>query len=142
MQLIGFGFLPTFSDKKEIKLKGEQNKMMEVVIVAVAATLGNLLVGWDSSTIAGWFIYLFYRFMLCYLIMLYISSALLQLYICVCTYQKISRSCSCMIIDSGRSFFVIFFWSFDLIYEIEKLTVILKSCICKTVYANTFPNTA
>ncbi|GAU28097.1 hypothetical protein TSUD_223380 [Trifolium subterraneum] len=27
--------------------------MMEVVIVAVAATLGNLLIGWDSSTIAG-----------------------------------------------------------------------------------------
>lgn len=90
MQLIGFGFLPTFSDKKEIKLKGEQNKMMEVVIVAVAATLGNLLVGWDSSTIAGWFIYLFYRFMLCYLIMLYISSALLQLYI-VCVLIRKSQ---------------------------------------------------
>jgi len=27
--------------------------MMEVVIVAIAATLGNLLIGWDSSTIAG-----------------------------------------------------------------------------------------
>ncbi|RDX57937.1 Monosaccharide-sensing protein 3, partial [Mucuna pruriens] len=27
--------------------------MREVVIVAIAATLGNLLVGWDSSTIAG-----------------------------------------------------------------------------------------
>jgi len=26
---------------------------MEVVIVALAATLGNLLMGWDSSTIAG-----------------------------------------------------------------------------------------
>ena len=29
--------------------------MMEVVIVATAATLGNLLMGWDSSTIAGWY---------------------------------------------------------------------------------------
>lgn len=32
--------------------------MMEVVIVAVAATLGNLLVGWDSSTIAGGMTYI------------------------------------------------------------------------------------
>ena len=27
--------------------------MREVVIVAAAATIGNLLIGWDSSTIAG-----------------------------------------------------------------------------------------
>ncbi|CAJ2646798.1 monosaccharide-sensing protein 2-like [Trifolium pratense] len=27
--------------------------MMEVVLIAIAATLGNLLIGWDSSTIAG-----------------------------------------------------------------------------------------
>jgi len=27
--------------------------MREVVIVAIAATVGNVLVGWDSSTIAG-----------------------------------------------------------------------------------------
>jgi len=33
--------------------------MMEVVIVAIAATLGNLLIGWDSSTIAG-LIYIFF----------------------------------------------------------------------------------
>ncbi|KAJ1403830.1 Sugar/inositol transporter [Sesbania bispinosa] len=32
--------------------------MMEVVVVAVAATLGNLLVGWDSSTIAGGMTYI------------------------------------------------------------------------------------
>ncbi|XP_061346075.1 monosaccharide-sensing protein 3-like isoform X2 [Gastrolobium bilobum] len=32
--------------------------MMEVVIVAVAATLGNLLIGWDSSTIAGGITYI------------------------------------------------------------------------------------
>lgn len=29
--------------------------MMEVVIIAAAATLGNLLNGWESSTIAGFF---------------------------------------------------------------------------------------
>lgn len=32
--------------------------MMEVVIVAIAATLGNLLIGWDSSTIAGGMTYI------------------------------------------------------------------------------------
>ncbi|XP_061341155.1 monosaccharide-sensing protein 3-like [Gastrolobium bilobum] len=32
--------------------------MREVVIVAIAATLGNLLVGWDSSTIAGGMTYI------------------------------------------------------------------------------------
>ncbi|OIW09612.1 hypothetical protein TanjilG_28211 [Lupinus angustifolius] len=32
--------------------------MREVVIVAIAATLGNLLAGWDSSTIAGSLIYI------------------------------------------------------------------------------------
>jgi hypothetical protein len=29
--------------------------MREVVSVAISATLGNLLFGWDSSTIAGLF---------------------------------------------------------------------------------------
>lgn len=33
--------------------------MMEVVIVALAATLGNLLMGWDSSTIAGLYLTLY-----------------------------------------------------------------------------------
>ncbi|KAE9606938.1 hypothetical protein Lal_00025850 [Lupinus albus] len=32
--------------------------MLEVVIVATAATLGNLLIGWDSSTIAGGMTYI------------------------------------------------------------------------------------
>lgn len=35
-----------------------KKKMMEVVIVAVAATLGNLLMGWDSSTIAAGMTYI------------------------------------------------------------------------------------
>ncbi|XP_016201331.1 monosaccharide-sensing protein 3 [Arachis ipaensis] len=32
--------------------------MMQVVIIAVAATVGNLLIGWDSSTIAGGMTYI------------------------------------------------------------------------------------
>lgn len=49
-----FGFWIVFS---QTRLKRE--KMMEVVIVALAATIGNLLMGWDSSTIAGlyWTVY-------------------------------------------------------------------------------------
>ena len=40
--------------------------MREVVIVAIAATLGNLLIGWDSSTIAGAFFFnSFLNFMFC-----------------------------------------------------------------------------
>nr|KYP55037.1 Monosaccharide-sensing protein 3 [Cajanus cajan] len=38
--------------------------MREVVIIAVAATLGNLLVGWDSSTIAGGMSYIKQEFKL------------------------------------------------------------------------------
>lgn len=38
--------------------------MLPVVIVAVAATLGNLLVGWDSSTIAGMFFFLIWFFII------------------------------------------------------------------------------
>ena len=53
--------------------------MMEVVIVAVAATLGNLLVGWDSSTIAGW---PFILSLFCHLIML----CLLFFHLCVYIY--------------------------------------------------------
>jgi len=35
--------------------------MREVVIVAIAATVGNVLVGWDSSTIAGvYYIYSYF----------------------------------------------------------------------------------
>jgi len=34
--------------------------MMEVVIVALAATLGNLLMGWDNSTVAGVYFTLYF----------------------------------------------------------------------------------
>jgi hypothetical protein len=60
--------------------------MREVVSVAISATLGNLLFGWDSSTIAGVFYSLMISLLLSNCVYYDISYNLLQSY-----YEKSNR---------------------------------------------------